>query len=94
MVTYASEEAQKGFAALPEVDQEALKELHQTEAEAIHGAMQSKVSSVLESSESAEILKNVRNYGRPPEDFGIDIVLENRSFSRTVPECAESTEDP
>ena len=45
-------------------------------------------------SESPEILKNVRLFGKPPADFGINIVMEKRPFSDIIPECAESTEDP
>ena len=46
--TYASEEAQNGFASLPETDQTALKVVHQAEAEALNTVMNTRANAVME----------------------------------------------
>lgn len=46
--TYASEEAQIGFASLPESDQTALKTIHQAEAEALNMVMNTRANTIME----------------------------------------------
>lgn len=82
-----------------------------TEAEKIHGRVQeifdTKEISYTEASEMAiaeltektsesiETPMAIQCFGRPPEDFGINIIFtKGMPFSDTIPECAESIEDP
>ncbi|MDP2104338.1 MAG: hypothetical protein Q8K26_05450 [Candidatus Gracilibacteria bacterium] len=96
---YDTEEAQNALAGLPKDDRELLHMIHREEAETINDAKKAKIDAILgietsESSEIAEIHLDEEDYGRPPENFGIEIVTDGRPFSDQKPQCAENPDYP
>jgi len=96
---YDTEEAQNALAGLPKDDRELLHMIHREEAETINNAKKAAIDAILgiktsESSENAEIHLDEEDYGRPPENSGIEIVTDRRPFSKTEPQCAPDPDYP